>query len=209
MSEGKFIVLEGPDGSGKSTQARLLVETLRGKGLPVEHLRDPGGTAAGDAIRAVLLGGMPLDRTTETFLFLASRAQLVAEKIRPALAAGRVLVCERYFYSTLVYQGFAADIGADAAERLRTLAEASADGVMPDALLVLDVDPEAGLHRIDEEGRALDRIERKGAAYQRRVREGYGLVVARYPLARLVPPGSVEETHRRVLSFLEGILHAR
>ena len=209
MSEGRFIVLEGPDGSGKSTQARLLVEALRGRGLAVEHLRDPGGTAAGDAIRSVLLGGIPLHPTTETFLFLASRAQLVAEKIRPALAAGRVVVCERYFYSTLVYQGLAADLGADAVERLRAVVEASADGVMPDALLVLDVDPEAGLGRIGAEGRALDRIERKGAPYQRRVRQGYGRVVAQYPLARLLPAGTVEETHRGILAVVEDLLHAR
>jgi dTMP kinase len=209
MNEGKFIVLEGPDGSGKSTQARLLVEALRKRGLAVDHLRDPGGTAAGDAIRSVLLGGIPLDRTTETFLFLASRAQLVVETIRPALSAGRVIVCERYFPSTLVYQGLAAGLPADALALLRTVVEASADGVLPDALLVLDVEEGAGLRRIAEEGRALDRIERKGPAYQALVRDGYRWVVANCPGARAVPAGSVEEVHRAVLAIVEETLRGR
>ena len=209
MSEGKFIVLEGADGSGKSTQARLLAEALRRRGLPVDHLRDPGGTAGGDAIRSVLLGGIPLDRATEAFLFLASRAQLVAEKIRPALAAGRVIVCERYFPSTLVYQGLAAGLSADALARLRTVVEASADGVLPDALLVLEVEEGAGLRRIAAEGRALDRIERKGAAYQALVRDGYRWVVANCARARAVPAGPVEEVHRTVLALAEEALRGR
>jgi dTMP kinase len=199
MTEGGFIVLEGPDGSGKSTQARLLVETLRARGETVDHLRDPGGTAAGDAIRAVLLGGIPLDRATETFLFLASRAQLVAEKIRPALAAGRTVVCERYFHSTIVYQGVAAGLEGAALDRLRSLCEASADGVLPTLLIVLDVDPESGLRRIGEAGRPLDRIERLGPDHQRRVREGY----LRIPGARLVPPGTQDEVRRAVLAAVE------
>lgn len=205
MTEGKFIVLEGPDGSGKSTQARLLVEALRGRGIPVDHLRDPGSTGAGDAIRALLLGGVPLDRTTETFLFLASRAQLVAERIRPALAAGRWVVCERYFPSTLVYQGHAAGVTGEALDRLRSAVEASADGVLPDLLLVLDVDPEAGLRRIGAEGRPLDRIEKKGVDHQRRVRAGYAAVVAAYAGTRLVPAGSAEEVRAAVLRAVEGI----
>jgi dTMP kinase len=209
MSEGKFIVLEGPDGSGKSTQARLLVEALRDRGLPVDHLRDPGGTAAGDGIRALLLGGIPLDRTTETFLFLASRAQLVAERIRPALGAGRVIVCERYYPSTLVYQGLACGIGGEDLDRLRAVVEASAGGVLPDLLLVLDVDPGTGLRRIGEEGRPLDRIERKGSDYQRRVREGYRWIVANVPGARAIPAGPVEETRRALLSAVEGVLRGR
>ncbi len=209
MSEGRFIVLEGPDGSGKSTQAALLVTALRDRGLPVDHLRDPGGTAAGDAIRAVLLGGIPMDRATETFLFLASRAQLVAERIRPALAAGRVVVCERYFHSTLVYQGLAADVAPDALERLRAAVEASADGVLPDLVLVLDVDPAAGLRRIGDGGRALDRIERRGPDFQHRVREGYLRAVGLYPGARLVPPGPVEEVHRAILAAAAEVLRGR
>lgn len=206
MSEGKFIVLEGPDGSGKSTQARLLVEALRGRGIAVDHLRDPGGTAAGDAIRALLLGGVPLAPSAETFLFLASRAQLVAERIRPALSAGRVVVCERFFHSTLVYQGLACGPVEDS---FFAAVETSTGGVEPDAVLVLDVDPAAGLSRIEGEGRTLDRIERKGPGYQARVREGYRGLAARYPRLRLVAAGSVEETRRRVLAAAEEVLRGR
>jgi len=208
---GRFLVLEGPDGSGKTTQASLLVKALEARGNRVEHLRDPGGTAAGDAIRDLLLGGHALDRATETFLFLASRAQLVAERIRPALAAGRTVVCERFTLSTVVYQGAATEIAGDpgAMARLRAAVEASACGAVPDLVLVLDVDPGVGLGRKEEGARPLDRIERKGAGYQRRVREGYLAEAGRVPGAVVLPPGSVEETHRRILAAVDGVSRGR
>lgn len=204
-------MLEGPDGSGKSTQAGLLVKALEGRGLPVDHLRDPGGTAVGDAIRAILLGGRSVDRAAETFLFLASRAQLVAERVRPAVAAGRVVVCERFTLSTIVYQGAATEIAGDGAamERLRSTVEMSACGVAPDLVVVLDVDPGVGLGRKEGGADPLDRIERRGADYQRRVREGYLVEAGRLQRALVVPPGTVEETHRRVLAAAEGALHDR
>ncbi len=186
------------------------MKALEGRGLPVDHLRDPGGTAVGDSIRAILLGGHAVDRTAETFLFLASRAQLVAERVRPALAGGRVVVCERFTLSTIVYQGAATEIGADAPamERLRTIVESSACGVAPDLVLVLDVEPAVGLGRKEGGAKPLDRIERKGADYQRRVREGYIAEARRIARAVVVPAGGVEETHRRVLAAAEEALRA-
>ena len=207
MSRGKFIVLEGPDGSGKSTQAALLVKALGARGVAVEHLRDPGGTAVGDRIREILLAGRVVDRTAEVFLFLASRAQLAAERILPALEAGRTVVCERFTLSTVVYQGAATEIAADAAamDRLRATVSLSAAGAVPDLLLVLDVDPSVGLGR--KEGPAgLDRIERRGEPYQRRVRDGYLAEARRVPGAVVIPPGPVEATHRRVLAAVERVL---
>ena len=200
-------MLEGPDGSGKSTQARLLAEALAKRGLSVDHLRDPGGTHLGDGIRALLLDGTSMEPAAETFLFLASRAQLVAERIRPALAAGRVVLCERFTMSTVVYQGAAGAFGGDAAamERHRATVESSALGVRPDLVAVLDVDPSVGLGRKGAPA-GHDRIERKGPEYQRRVREGYLAEAKRAAGAIVIPPGPVEETHRRVLAAAEGIL---
>ncbi len=211
MSRGTFIVLEGPDGSGKSTQAALLVKALAERGLAVDHLRDPGGTPVGDAIRGILLGPSAVHRAAETFLFLASRAQLVAERVRPALDAGRVVVCERFTLSTVVYQGCATEIASDPAamERLRASVALSADGIAPDLLVVLDVSPEEGLGRKAGGPGGPDRIERKGAAYQARVREGYLAEARRLTGAVVVPPGTPEETRRRVLAAAEGVLGGR
>jgi dTMP kinase len=209
VATGKLIVLEGPDGSGKSTQAALLVRALEGKGAAVTHLRDPGGTEVGDRIRDLLLRGLAMDATTELFLFLASRARLVAEKIRPALEAGRVVICERFTMSTVVYQVLAADRRpAGVEDGLRAAVALSALGLVPDVVIVLDVDPGTGLGR--KEGPAgLDRIERRGPEFQRRVREGYLAEARRDPRAVPIPPGTPEETHRRVLAEAERVLAAR
>lgn len=182
------------------------MKALSDRGAAVDHLRDPGGTAAGDAIRSLLLGGLALDRSAETFLFLASRAQLVAERIRPALAAGRTVVCERFTLSTVVYQGVAAGLPPDgpALERLRATVALSAGDVVPDLVVVLDVEADLGLGRKGAGDRPLDRIERKGADYHRAVREGYLAEARRVPGAVIVPPGTVEETHRRVLAAVDG-----
>lgn len=211
MTKGLFIVLEGPDGSGKSTQAARLAEALRGRGVAVDLVRDPGGTAAGEEIRRILLGGGPLDRAAETLLFLASRAQLVAERIRPALEAGRTVVSERFSLSTLVYQGAATDRAGDAGEmdRLRAGVALAAAGVAPDLVLVLDVDPAAGLARKGAAGSSPDRIEERGEEFQRRVRSAYLAESRRDPRALVVPPGTEEETHRRVLAAVEPLLARR
>jgi len=180
---GLLVSFEGGDGCGKSTQARLLSEALAARGLPVGPagapglvIREPGGTEAGEAIRSLLLHGPDgLAPWTEALLYAAARAQLVAEVVAPALAAGRVLVLDRFLDSSLAYQGYARGLGI---EVVRGLNEPGLQGILPDATFVLDVDPEVGLARA---GEAPDRIEREGLAFQRRVRDGFRELAARQP----------------------------
>ena len=145
---GRFITLEGPEGAGKTLQAERLAEALRTRGQVVRLTREPGGTALGEQIRAVVLGGPTggggIDPRADALLFNAARAQLVGEVIRPALAAGEVVVCARFADSTLAYQGFGA--GLPIAE-LRSIADVATAGLSPDLTILLDVAPEVGLDR--------------------------------------------------------------
>ena len=168
MPRGLFVSLDGLDGTGKSTQCRLLAEWLRSKGHTVTTCADPGGTAAGDVIRALLLEHRgELTVAAEAFLFMASRAQLVAEVIRPALAAGRFVVCDRFLLANVVYQGHAG--GIDPA-LLWTMGRLATGGVEPDLTVVLDLPVEAASAR---RGRPADRMERRDAAFHDRVRAGF------------------------------------
>ena len=168
MPDGLFIVLDGPDGCGKSTQALRLVKRLGEAGHGVQHLREPGGTPAGELIRKILLDPkVTLNTNAETFLFMAARAQLVHEMIRPALSRGDTVVCERWISSTVAYQGVAGGFGK---ANVVDLGRHAIGTLAPDLLVILDVPPEVGLARVK---RGLDRMELKGLEYHRKVREGY------------------------------------
>jgi dTMP kinase len=166
----QFIVFDGVEGCGKSTQARLLGEALEAQGFHVVLTLEPGGTAIGEAVRHCLLNPAfeEMHELTEAFLFCADRAQHVLEVIRPALEAGSVVISDRYASSTMVYQGYAGGIGAEAIEVLNWYAT---KGLQPDLLIVLDLDPIAGLRR--KRGDLADRIERKSLDFHQRVREGF------------------------------------
>src|SRR5947207_6777762 len=154
MPRTPFISLDGLDGTGKSTQCRLLADWLRGRGLAVEQCADPGGTAVGTVVRDLLLHHRhEMALPCEALLFMASRAQLTAEVIRPALAAGRVVVCDRFLLANVVYQGHAGGLDV---ERLWDLGRFATGGLEPDLTLVLDLSPEAALAR---RGRPPDRLE--------------------------------------------------
>ena len=191
---GLFITLEGPDGAGKSSQATLLAERLREAGLPVVLTREPGGTALGERIRDVVLARESGDAGTETdpaperdpwadaLLFNAARRQLVSEVIRPALAAGAVVVCDRFADSTLAYQGYGAGLSI---ESLRRLASLATDGLLPDRTVLLDVPPDHGLARRTQ-GPAADLTrfelaESHDAAFHQRVRAGFLTLAAEDP----------------------------
>ncbi len=164
--QGVFLVLDGPDGGGKSTQARRLVDRIRALQRQVVHLREPGGTVLGERVRAIVLDPEvgDLDPTTEVLLFQAARRRLALERIRPALASGAVVVCERWWFSTQAYQGAGGGVD-DAVVRVTT--RLATDGLEPRRSILLDVSEETAAARMS---RPLDRVERRGPDYRRRVR---------------------------------------
>jgi dTMP kinase len=166
---GFFLTLEGPDGGGKTTQSARLAEWLREAGFDVVTCRDPGSTELGNRLRAIVLDRAAVDLSirAEMLLYMASRAQLVDEVIRPALAAGRVVVSDRYLLSNLVYQGFAGGLDVDDLWRIGRVATA---GLLPDLTLVLDVDAETARRRV---GGTRDRIEDRSEEYREAVRAGF------------------------------------
>jgi dTMP kinase len=169
MTRGRFIVLDGIDGSGKSSQIARLADWLESTGLTVATCRDPGFTPVGDAIRAILLDrhDLHLAPTAEMLLYMAARAQLVAEVVAPAVERGEWVVSDRYLLSNVVYQGHAGGLDT---ETIRAVGDVATGGLLPDLTLVLDVDLETAARRLD---RPLDKLENRGAGYRQRVREGY------------------------------------
>ncbi|MEQ8765532.1 MAG: dTMP kinase [Planctomycetota bacterium] len=165
----RFVVLEGLDGCGKSTQAERLCRALKELGRNVVHLREPGATPLGERIRSVLLDPASSDigLTTEAILYSACRSQMVRARVTPALKAGQDVVCERYFYSTLAYQGHA---GGEDLEALWSLSRYATGGLLPDRVVVLDLEVDRALERLKG---TPDRIEGRGAAYFEKVRRGF------------------------------------
>lgn len=168
-SGGHFIVLEGPEGAGKSVQASRMAEWLRVLGHTVVQTREPGGTAAGDAIRAVLLQSdhLHLASETEALLMSAARAQHVREVISPAIAAGRIVVCDRYVDSTYAYQGGGLGLPMDS---LREIQSFATGGVMPDLRILLDLPVDVGLARRHGDADQVNRIDRAPIEFHQRVR---------------------------------------
>ncbi len=169
--DGVLVAFEGIDGCGKSTQGAALVERLRASGpREVLAVREPGGTAFGERVREMLLHGGAIDPLTETLLYMASRAELYAGCVLPALARGAIVVLDRTHWSTAAYQG--GGLGVDEALILATARAATRDRE-PDRILLLDVPVEAALGRLGATGAGPDRIEARGAAYFERVRAAY------------------------------------
>lgn len=183
---GRVLAVEGGEGAGKSTLAGAIAERLDDGGAPVLVLREPGGTGLGESIRNLLLhpdlpaesAPVPTDMpaATELFLFMASRAQLVREKILPAIAAGRSVLLDRYLLSSVAYQGGAGGIGIEAVIQVGRIA---IEGAEPDLTLVLDIDPRESLGRL--ETRKFDRIERKSLEYHTAVRKAFIEAAGVYP----------------------------
>jgi len=198
---GRFIVLDGVDGCGKSTQAKRLVEALAAQAREVDggaaplHLREPGSTPVGERIREILLDGeLEIGAGTETLLFCAARRQTLSELVAPALAAGRHVVCERFHPSTFAYQAVAGDLGED--EVLGLLADWAGDPA-PDLVILIDTPPAVAAGRRPLDG---DRIEAKGLAFQERVATGYRRYAERVPGTVVVDgAASPEDVAARIL----------
>jgi len=197
--QGKFIVLDGPDGCGKSTQAGLLVQWLEDRGVPTSRFRDPGDTAIGEKIREILLNPehLAMDTRTELLLYMAARAQLWAEKIAPALNENHCVVLDRWLSSTCAYQGFAGGFGMD---KVIGIATDCLERVWPDLTIILDVDLKTASGRLK---RQLDRMEAKGDGYHQKVREGF-LQLAQEQKNVLVVDATVEAeiVHKKILQLI-------
>lgn len=167
-----FITFEGPEGAGKSTQIRLLAAFLRANGWQPLLTREPGGTTIGDQIRACLHDQQNnrMSSMAEVLLYSASRAQLVAEVIRPALCAGTLVLCDRFYDSTMAYQGYGRGISLTT---LTTLTEFATGGLKPDLTLLLDIDISQGLARRQTGGEEMNRLDMESVAFHQRVRQGF------------------------------------
>jgi dTMP kinase len=205
---GRFITFEGMDGCGKTTQLRLFAQFLREQGREVVETVEPGGTAIGQQIRRILLdpASVEIHARTELLLYFASRAQNVEQVIRPALAAGKVVLCDRFTDSTLVYQGCGRGLDT---QIVRDLDRIACQGLKPDATVLIDIDLETSLHRArrrnERVGPAESRIDEEGAAFHERVRKGYLALAEAEPERIAVIDGraGVQEVAQRIREGLD------
>lgn len=208
MTKGKFIALEGGEGAGKSTQARLLAEALRLHGLEVVVTREPGGTAGAEAIRALLLGteGDGWHPRAEALLFAAARSDHVERLILPATERGAWVICDRFVDSSRAYQGGGGGL-SDA--EVMDLHRIGSGGLLPDLTLLIEVSPETAAHRLDlrDAGNA-DRIGGRGADYHAKVSAAFARLAEAEParFARIDGNGSADDVHRAVMAALAPLL---
>ncbi len=199
---GYFVTLEGGEGSGKSTQLGLLEDYLSKGGYDVIFTREPGGTPISEEIRKILLGGENTEMCdeTEALLFAAARVQHIKEKILPAVAAGKTVVCDRYVHSSLVYQGYARGLG-DFVEKVNSYAF---ENCMPDVTIFLDITPERAFARKGGADKD-DRLEQSGMDFHKRVYDGYVRVAEKFPehFVRINADRPVEDVFEDILSTLE------
>ena len=188
MPLGRFITLEGGEGAGKSTQARLLADALCAMGLPVLCTREPGGAPGAEILRGLLLnGGVDWSPPAEVLLHFAARAEHVEKTIRPALAAGMWVVCDRFFDSTLAYQGY-----GQGADQGFIAAQIGLVGLTPDLTVLLDVSDAVGASRLRKRGGASDRYEQRNSAFHARVNAGFRAIAANAPARFVVVPAEQE-----------------
>lgn len=206
MTLAPFLALDGIDGTGKSTQCRFLVEWLNATGIPAVGCADPGGTPLGDQLRQILLASRTeMSDRAEALLFMASRAELVARVIRPALEAGRVVVSDRFVMANVVYQGHAGGLSPD---DVWTVGRFSSGGLLPDRTIILDLPVEVAVSR---RGRSADRMEGRGPDYLERVRQGFLVEAARDPSRFMVVDASpdVPTVQRNLRAVVGGYLAGR
>ena len=179
MNKGLFITFEGPDGSGKTTVAKLVVEKLKEQGFDVVHTREPGGIDIAEQIRDVILNpkNTAMDPKTEALLYAASRRQHLVEKVIPAVEQGKIVICERFVDSSLAYQGYGRHLGFD---DILSINEFAIGNVFPDLTVYLDVDEEVGLARVNSRNIEKDRLDSESIQFHHLVVEGYKEVLKRF-----------------------------
>lgn len=204
--QGIFITIEGPDGSGKTTQIKLLEEYLRKKGYDIIITREPGGTAISEAIRNIILDKSytEMGYMTEALLYAAARAQHVSELIAPALKEGKAVISDRFVDSSVVYQGMARGLGVD---RVYDINSYALQGIMPQLTIHLDIPAKVGLERV--KGRAaLDRMELETTDFHESVAEGYRRIAARAPerIKTIAATASIEDIHAEIVRYVDEVL---
>ena len=176
MKKGSFIVFEGPDGSGKTTVCDIVCQKLKDKGFDIVHTREPGGIDIAEQIRAIILDpkNTAMDSRTEALLYAASRRQHLIEKVLPAINDGKIVICERFVYSSLAYQGKARGIGY---EGVKAINDFAIEGCKPDITIYLDVDEKTGQSRINDRGNK-DRLDAESIIFHHLVNEGYKEIIS-------------------------------
>lgn len=205
--KGLFISMEGPDGSGKSTQIDLLKKYFNDKGIECIITREPGGTNISEKVRGIILdkNNSEMDYMTELLLYASARAQLVAEVIIPALNEGKCVISDRFVDSSAVYQGIARGLGIETVYEVNKYATR---GRFPDKTFLLDLPAEAGIARKKKQAE-LDRLESEKLEFHQRVAEGYREMAARYPerIVKLDATKTVEEIHEAIISVIEELMN--
>ncbi len=207
MRKGLFITFEGNDGCGKTTVSTKVYESLKEKGEPVVYTREPGGNDIAEQIRAVILdpNNTAMDARTEALLYAASRRQHLTEKILPALAEGKIVLCDRFIDSSLAYQGIGRGIGMDEVLQIN---EFAIENHMPDATIFLSVSLETGWKRVSQRGQ-LDRLDQESREFHQRVAEGYEQVKARFAQRMIVidAEADMETVFAQALHHTEEIIN--
>lgn len=205
MKKGKFITVEGPEGAGKTTIIDMLASNLAEEGYQVLQTREPGGIEIAEQIRSVILDkkNTKMDPRTEALLYAAARRQHLAEKVKPALDEGYIILCDRFIDSSLAYQGYARGLGIEEVYSINSFA---IEGMMPELTLYFDIDPEAGLDRINQhKGREVNRLDLEKLDFHHKVREGYLKLMVLYPerIFKIDASKPLEEVYQQAESKLK------
>ncbi len=204
--KGFFITMEGSDGSGKSTQIKKIQDFLQKKGYEVVLVREPGGTKISEKIRELILNkdNTEMDYITEALLYAGARAQLVAEIIKPSLDNGKVVICDRFLDSSIVYQGIGRELGISTVEKIN---EAAIRDCMPNITFLLKLSPEVGMKRKTLQGDK-DRLELEEMSFHERVFNGYIMLEERYPerVKGIDATMPVEEVHKEIINILNQLI---
>ncbi|CAM3783295.1 dTMP kinase [Cytobacillus oceanisediminis] len=211
MNNGMFITVEGPEGAGKTTIINMLANRLEAEGFQVLQTREPGGIEIAEQIRGVILdkNNTKMDPRTEALLYAAARRQHLVEKVKPALEKGYVLLCDRFIDSSLAYQGYARGLGIEEVFSINSFA---IEGMMPKLTLYFDIEPEAGLERINQhKGREVNRLDLEKLDFHHKVREGYLKLMELYPdrIYKIDASRPVEDVYKQAEAKLKEVLEGK